>query len=54
MTTKTGLNVVTATRFSSSDYEKIKYLATAKQLNISELLRRLILDYLETQLKTSY
>ena len=47
MTTKTGLNVVTATRFSSSDYEKIKYLATSKQLNISELLRRLILDYLE-------
>lgn len=51
MTTKTGLNVVTATRFSSSDYEKIKYLATAKRLNISELLRRLILDYLEKQLK---
>jgi hypothetical protein len=47
MTTKTGLNVVTATRFSSSDYEKIKCLATSKQLNISELLRRLILDYLE-------
>ena len=50
MTTKTGLNVVTATRFSSSDYEKIKYIATAKQLNISELLS----DYLETQLKASY
>jgi len=51
MTTKTGLNVVTATKFSSNDYEKIKYFATAKRLNISEFLRRLTLDYVENQLK---
>ena len=51
MTTKTGLNIVTATRFSSSDYEKLKYFATTKRLSISKLLRRLTLDYLEKQLK---
>jgi len=51
MTTKTALRVVTATRFSSSDYKKLKYFATAKRLNISELLRRLTLDYLDKQLK---
>ena len=51
MTAKTGLTVVTATRFSSSDYEKLKYFATTKRLNISELVRRLTLDYLDKQLK---
>ncbi len=51
MTTKTGLNVVTATRFSSSDYEKLKYFATTKRLSVSKLLRRLTLDYLDEQIK---
>ncbi len=51
MTNKTALNVVTATRFSSSDYEKLKYFATAKRLNISELLRMLVIDYLGKQAK---
>jgi len=51
MTNKTGLNVVTATRFSSNDYEKLKYFATTKRLSVSKLLRKLTLDYLENQLK---
>jgi hypothetical protein len=53
MTTKTALKVVTATRFSSSDYKKLKSLATAECLNISELLRRLVLDYLDKTTKNA-
>lgn len=51
MNTKTKLNVVTATRFSSSDYEKLKYFATTKRLCVSKLLRRLTLNYLDEQTK---
>ncbi len=51
MTTKTGLTAVTATRFSSKDYEKLKYLATTKCLSVSKLLRKLTLDYLDKQTK---
>lgn len=51
MNNKTRLSVVTATRFSSSDYKKLKYFAATKQLSISDFLRRLVLEYLDKQAK---
>ena len=49
--TKTLNNVVTATRFSSSDYEKNKEFSSSKRLKLSKLLRKLVLEYIETHLK---
>jgi len=51
MTSKTTFNCVAATRFNSSDYEKIKDIAAIKRLKIAELLRRLTLDYLDQEIK---
>lgn len=52
MTNKTVLNVVTATKFSSSDYEKLKYFATAKGLNISTVEKqlKLLINYQNKQI----
>lgn len=51
MKNKTTFTCIAATRFSSTDYEKIKEIAVAKRLNIAGLLRRLTLDYLDKEIK---